>query len=101
MGIIIGMLFSVAFPEVAQTVNDAIMPTIQSISEQMINWITEQIIFYLWTKTLTFSGNNTQRQVYYPPLTWSNQYLEGYLAEAKEGINIKNNILCKSCLEKT
>jgi|TARA_B100001105_G_scaffold165381_1_gene133067 small basic protein len=41
MGIIIGMLFSVAFPEVAQTVNDAIMPTIQSISEQMINWITE------------------------------------------------------------
>ena len=41
MGIIIGMLFSVAFPEVAQTVNDAIMPTIQSISEQMVNWITE------------------------------------------------------------
>jgi hypothetical protein len=41
MGIIVGILFSVAFPEVAQTVNDAIMPTIQSISEQMINWITE------------------------------------------------------------
>jgi hypothetical protein len=41
MGIIVGILFSVAFPEVAQTVNDAIMPTIQSISEQVINWITE------------------------------------------------------------
>ena len=41
MGIIIGILFSFAFPEVAQTVNDAIMPTIQSLSEQMINWITE------------------------------------------------------------
>ena len=41
MGIIVGILFSVAFPEVAQTVNDAIMPTIQSISEQMINWFTE------------------------------------------------------------
>jgi small basic protein len=41
MGIIVGILFSVAFPEVAQTVNDAVMPTIQSISEQMINWITE------------------------------------------------------------
>jgi hypothetical protein len=41
MGIIIGILFSVAFPEVAQTINDAIMPTIQSISEQMINWIIE------------------------------------------------------------
>jgi small basic protein len=41
MGIIIGIMFSVAFPEVAQTVNDAIMPTIQSIREHMINWITE------------------------------------------------------------
>ena len=40
-GIIIGIVFSVAFPEVAQTINDAIMPTIQSISEQMINWFTE------------------------------------------------------------
>ena len=40
MGIIVGILFSVAFPEVAQTVNDAVMPTIQSISEKMINWIT-------------------------------------------------------------
>jgi len=41
IGIIIGILFSVAFPEVAQTVNDALMPTIQSISEQMIDWITK------------------------------------------------------------
>ena len=41
VGILIGIIFSVAFPEVAQTVNDAIMPTIQSISEHMINWITE------------------------------------------------------------
>ena len=40
IGIIIGILFSVAFPEVAQTVNDALMPTIQSISEQVIDWIT-------------------------------------------------------------
>jgi small basic protein len=40
MGIIIGMLFSVAFPEVAQTVNDAIMPTIQSIGEKMVNLMT-------------------------------------------------------------
>ena len=40
MGIIVGIVFSVAFPEVAQTINDAIMPTAQSISEQIINWIT-------------------------------------------------------------
>ena len=37
----VGILFSVAFPEVAQTINDAIMPTIQSVSEQMISWMTE------------------------------------------------------------
>ena len=61
MGIIVGILFSVAFPEVAQTVNDAIMPTIQSISEQMINWITEQIVFHLWPKILTFDSFNEQR----------------------------------------
>jgi len=41
VGIIVGILFSVAFPEVAQTINDAIMPTIQSVSEQMISWMTE------------------------------------------------------------
>ena len=41
MGIIIGIVFSVAFPEVAQNINDAIMPTIQSISEKMITWITQ------------------------------------------------------------
>tara|TARA_B100002049_G_C15943062_1_gene317200 strand:- start:264 stop:410 length:147 start_codon:yes stop_codon:yes gene_type:complete len=41
IGIIIGILFSVAFPEVAQTVNDALLPTIQSISEQVIDWITK------------------------------------------------------------
>lgn len=40
IGVIIGILFSVAFPEVAQTINDAIMPSIQSIGEQLINWIT-------------------------------------------------------------
>ena len=49
---IIGIIFSVAFPEVAQTINDAIMPTIQSISEKMINWITKWnigwIIFSVW-----------------------------------------------------
>ena len=44
LGIIIGIIFSVAFPEVAQTINDAIMPTIQSISEKMINWITAQSV---------------------------------------------------------
>ena len=41
MGIIVGIVFSVAFPEVAQTINDAIMPTIQSISENLFNLITE------------------------------------------------------------
>ena len=41
VGIIVGILFSVAFPEVAQTINDVIMPTIQSVSEQMISWMTE------------------------------------------------------------
>ena len=41
VGIIVGILFSVAFPEIAQTINDAVMPTIQSISELMIEWITE------------------------------------------------------------
>ena len=41
MGIIIGIVFSVAFPEVAQTINDAIMPTIQSISEKIIVWISQ------------------------------------------------------------
>ena len=40
-GIIIGIVFSVAFPEVAQTINDAIMPTIQSISEKIIVWISQ------------------------------------------------------------
>ncbi|MFB1006082.1 MAG: hypothetical protein QMC57_00315 [Nitrosopumilus sp.] len=39
VGIIIGILFSVAFPQVAQNINDIIMPTAQSISEQIINWI--------------------------------------------------------------
>ena len=41
MGIIVGIVFSVAFPEVAQTINDAIMPTVQSISDLIINWIIE------------------------------------------------------------
>tara|TARA_B110000014_G_C20085372_1_gene567579 strand:- start:757 stop:903 length:147 start_codon:yes stop_codon:yes gene_type:complete len=41
IGIFIGIIFSVAFPEVAQTVNDAIMPTIQSISEKITTWMTE------------------------------------------------------------
>ena len=40
VGILIGIIFSVAFPEVAQTVNDAIMPTIQSISENLFDLIT-------------------------------------------------------------
>ena len=39
MGIVIGIVFSVAFPEVAQTINDAIMPIIQSLSEKLVNWI--------------------------------------------------------------
>jgi hypothetical protein len=29
------------FPEVAQTINDVIMPFVQSTTEQMISWITE------------------------------------------------------------
>ena len=41
VGILIGIIFSVAFPEVAQNVNDAIMPTIQSISEKIIVWISQ------------------------------------------------------------
>jgi uncharacterized membrane protein (DUF106 family) len=41
MGIFIGIIFSVAFPEVAQTINDAMMPVIQSISEKMIDWISQ------------------------------------------------------------
>ncbi|HJM79033.1 MAG TPA: hypothetical protein QF656_00635 [Nitrosopumilus sp.] len=40
VGIIIGILFSVAFPEVAQTINDAMMPFIQSIIEQLTSWIS-------------------------------------------------------------
>jgi len=39
IGIFIGIIFSVAFPEVAQTINDAMMPVIQSISEKIIDWI--------------------------------------------------------------
>jgi len=39
VGVIIGILFSVAFPQMAQSINDVIMPTAQSISEQIINWI--------------------------------------------------------------
>ena len=39
MGIVIGIVFSVAFPEVAQTINDAIMPIIQSLSEKLVDWI--------------------------------------------------------------
>jgi len=41
MGIIIGILFSVTFPEVAQSIHDTIMPTAQLINEQIISWITE------------------------------------------------------------
>ena len=40
MGIVIGIVFSVAFPEVAQTVNDAIMPMIQSLSDKIVDWIS-------------------------------------------------------------
>jgi hypothetical protein len=39
IGIFIGIIFSVAFPEVAQTINDAIMPIIQSLSEKFVDWI--------------------------------------------------------------
>lgn len=41
MGIVIGIVFSVAFPEVAQTINDAIMPIIQSVSEKLVDWISQ------------------------------------------------------------
>ena len=41
MGLLIGIIFSVAFPEVAQTINDALMPVIQSISEKIIDWISQ------------------------------------------------------------
>ena len=41
MGIVIGIVFSVAFPEVAQTINDAIMPIIQSLSEKLVDWISQ------------------------------------------------------------
>lgn len=40
VGILIGIIFSVAFPEVAQTVNDAIMPMIQSLSDKIVDWIS-------------------------------------------------------------
>ena len=39
MGIVIGIVFSVAFPEVAQTINDIIMPFLQSITEKLILFI--------------------------------------------------------------
>ena len=39
IGIFIGIIFSVAFPEDGQTINDAMMPVIQSISEKIIDWI--------------------------------------------------------------
>ena len=41
IGIFIGIIFSVAFPEVAQTINDAIMPIIQSLSEKIVTWISQ------------------------------------------------------------
>ena len=41
IGIFIGIIFSVAFPEVAQTINDAMIPMIQSISEKIIDWISQ------------------------------------------------------------
>ena len=41
IGIFVGIIFSVAFPEVAQTINDAMMPVIQSISEKIIDWISQ------------------------------------------------------------
>ena len=41
MGIFIGIIFSVAFPEVAQTINDAIMPIIQSLNEKIVDWISQ------------------------------------------------------------
>ena len=36
VGILIGIIFSVAFPEVAQTVNDAIMPTIGELHLKVV-----------------------------------------------------------------
>jgi len=41
IGIFIGIIFSVTFPEVAQSINDLMMPTIISISDQIINWISQ------------------------------------------------------------
>jgi len=41
IGIFIGIIFSVAFPEVAQTINDAMMPMIQSISDKIIDLISQ------------------------------------------------------------
>ena len=41
VGIVIAIVFSVAFPEVAQTINDAIMPIIQSVSEKLVDWISQ------------------------------------------------------------
>ncbi|MDC0070183.1 hypothetical protein OAJ36_02580 [Nitrosopumilus sp.] len=41
MGIFIGIVFSVAFPEVAQSINDFLMPTIISITDQLLNWIIQ------------------------------------------------------------
>lgn len=39
IGIIIGIMFSVAYPDMAQSINDAIMPTIQAVGERIIGWI--------------------------------------------------------------
>ena len=41
MGIVIGIVFSVAFPEVAQSIKDFLMPTIISITDQLLNWIIQ------------------------------------------------------------
>jgi len=39
IGIVIGIMFSVAYPEMAQSINDSIMPTVQVVSERIVDWI--------------------------------------------------------------
>ena len=50
MGIVIGIVFSVAFPEVAQSINDFLMPTIISITDQLLNWIIQLFIYLFMDK---------------------------------------------------
>ncbi len=47
IGLVIGVMFSVAYPESAQGINDAVAPTVQSFSESALSKVKDMALTVL------------------------------------------------------